>query len=43
MTERFTVKVGLHQGFLFAVVMDRLSDKVREEAPWCMMFADDIV
>ena len=23
--------------------MDRLTDEVREEAPWCMMFADDIV
>ena len=33
-TESFKVKVGLHQGsvlspFLFAVVMDRLTDKVK--------------
>ncbi|RDD63985.1 hypothetical protein DU478_22590, partial [Thalassococcus profundi] len=47
-TEEFTVKVGLHQGsalspFLFAVVMDRLTDEVRKESPWTMMFADDIV
>ena len=28
---------------LFAMVMDRMTDEVREEAPWTMMFADDIV
>ncbi|KAI5628101.1 hypothetical protein C0J50_8339 [Silurus asotus] len=42
------VKCGLHQRsalspFLFAVVMDRLTDEVRQESPWTMMFADDIV
>ena len=47
-TEIFMVKVGLYQGsalspFLFAVVMDRLTDKVRREPPWTMLFADDIV
>ena len=47
-TESFKVKVGLHQGselspFLFAVIMDRLTDKVRREPPWTMLFADDIV
>ncbi|KAI5095388.1 hypothetical protein C0J45_15463 [Silurus meridionalis] len=47
-TDWFRVKVGLHQGsalsrFLFAVVMDRLTDVVRQESPWTMMFADDIV
>ncbi|KAK3533182.1 hypothetical protein QTP70_013011 [Hemibagrus guttatus] len=26
-----------------AVVMDQLSEKVRQESPWTMMFADDIV
>ena len=46
-TEGFMVRVGLHQGsalspFLFAMVMDRLTDEVRQEAPWTMMFADDI-
>ena len=46
--ENFNVKVGLHQGsalspFLFAVIMDRLTDKVRREPPWTMLFADDIV
>ena len=28
---------------LFALVMDRMTDEIREEAPWTMMFADDIV
>ncbi|KAK3557529.1 hypothetical protein QTP70_028486 [Hemibagrus guttatus] len=47
-TEEFKVKVGLHQGsalspFLFAIVMDQLSEEVRRESPWTMMFADDIV
>ncbi|KAI5106544.1 inositol monophosphatase 2 [Silurus meridionalis] len=47
-TDWFNVEAGLHQGsalspFLFAVVMDRLMDKVRQESPWTMMFADDIV
>ena len=42
------MKVGLHQGSalspcLFAMVMDRMTDEIREEAPWTMMFADDIV
>ena len=47
-TESFKVKVGLHQGsalspFLFAVIMDRLTDEVRREPPWTMLFSDDIV
>ncbi|KAI5613467.1 hypothetical protein C0J50_11355 [Silurus asotus] len=47
-TDWFRVKVGLHQGsalspFLFAVVMDRLTDEVRQKSSWTMMFADDIV
>ncbi|KAK3557429.1 hypothetical protein QTP70_026629, partial [Hemibagrus guttatus] len=47
-TEEFKVEVGLHQGsalspFLFAMVMDQLSEKVRQESSWTMMFADDIV
>ena len=29
--------------FLFAMVMDRMTDDIREEAPWTIMFADDIV
>ncbi|KAK3522456.1 hypothetical protein QTP86_011802 [Hemibagrus guttatus] len=47
-TEEFNVEVGLHHGsalcpFLFATVMDQLSEEVRQESPWTMMFADDIV
>ena len=47
-TKAFSVQVGLHQGsalspFLFTVVMDQLTKGIRREAPWTMMFADDIV
>ncbi|KAK3510278.1 hypothetical protein QTP70_032702, partial [Hemibagrus guttatus] len=47
-TEEFKVEVGLHQGsalspFLFVMVMDQLSEEVKQESPWTMMFADDIV
>ena len=47
-TESLKVKVGLHQGsalspFLFAVIMDRLTDEVRREPPWTMLFANGIV
>lgn len=43
---RFKVGVGLCQGaalssFLFAVVMDGLTDEVRQDPLWMMMFADD--
>ena len=42
------MKVGLHQGSalsrcLFTMMMDRMTDDIREEAPWTIMFADDIV
>ena len=38
----------MHKGsalspFLFAIVMDRFTDEVRQEPPWNMMFTDDIV
>ena len=47
-TEGFEVSVGLHQGsalspFLFNVVMDVLTEGVREAVPWTIMYADDIV
>ena len=48
LTEEFEVGVGLHQGsalspFLFAIVMDKLTEEIRTESPWDMMFADDIM
>ncbi|XP_047496539.1 uncharacterized protein LOC125044132 [Penaeus chinensis] len=47
-TQPFKVEVGLHQGsalslFLFAIIMDTLTESIRKEAPWHMMFADDVV
>ena len=47
-TESLKVKIGLHQEsalspFLFAVIMDRLTDEVRREPPSTMLFADDIL
>ncbi len=40
--------MGLNQGSalspcLFAMVMDRMADDIREEVPRTMMYADDIV
>ena len=45
-TESFKIRVGLHQGpalspFLFAVIMDRLTDEVRREPSWTILLADD--
>ena len=42
------MKEGLYLGSalspcLFAMVIDRMADEIREEDPWTMMFADDIV
>ena len=47
-TRQFQVEVGLHQGsalspLLFALCVDVLTEEVREEAPWSMLYADDIV
>ena len=47
-TEEFKVGVGLPKGlavslFLFAIIMDKLRENIRKEAPWDMLFADDIV
>ena len=48
LTEEFKVGVGFHQGsalspFLFAIIMDKLTEDIRKDAPWDMLFADDIV
>ncbi|XP_063615413.1 uncharacterized protein LOC134788453 [Penaeus indicus] len=47
-TEVFEVAGGLHQGsalspFLFAIIIDCLTQEVQREAPWDMLFADDVV
>ena len=46
LTEEFEIGVGRHQGsalspFHFAIIMDKLIEDIRKEAPWDMMFADD--
>ena len=46
--EEFKVGIGLHQGsslssFLFDVIIDRLTEDIRKDAPWDILFADDIV
>ena len=48
LTEEFKVGVGLHQGsalspFLFAIIIDRLTEDIRKDAPWNMLFADEII
>ena len=46
-TDPFNVKVGLHQGsalspLLFAIVIDALTEPIRKETPWNMLYADDV-
>ena len=48
LTEEFKVGVGLRQGstlspFLFDIIMDKLTEDIRKDAPCDMLFADDIV
>ena len=47
-TETFEVSVGLHQGsalspFLFVLVMDVLSEEIRNEELWELLYAEDLV
>ena len=47
-SSKFNVEVGIHQGsalspYLFLILMDVLTERVRKEAPESMLFADDIV
>ena len=47
-TDSFTVGVGLHQGsalspFIFNIVFDVLTEEVRENPPWCVLYADDVI
>ena len=48
LTKEFKVGVGLHQGsalspFLFAIIINRLTEDIRKDTPWDMLFADNIV
>ena len=48
LTEEFEVGFGLHQGsalspFLFTTIIDKLTEDIRKDAPWNMLFANDIV
>lgn len=48
MTDGFRVVVGIHQGsalspFLFPMVMDILTDEVRQESFWTVIIADNSV
>ena len=48
LTRSIQVRVGLHQGsalspYLFDLVMDVISQEIRDMSPWCMLFADDIM
>ena len=48
LTEEFKVGVGLYQGsalspFLFVIILDKLTEDIRKDAPWDMLFEDDIV
>ena len=47
-SEPFAVEGGLHQGsafspYVFAIMMDSLTENIRKQALWPMMFADDVV
>jgi len=44
----FSIDIALHQGsalstFLFACVMDELTNGIQGEVPWYMLLAEDIV
>ena len=48
LTGNVTVRVGLHQGsslspYLFDMILDVMGRGIKEQPPWCMLFADDIV
>ena len=48
LTKEFKIGLEFYQGlalspFLFAIIIDRLIEDIRKDAPWDMLFADDIV
>ena len=47
-TDSFTVEVDLHHrsalsSFIFNMVFDVLTEEVRENPPWCVLYADDVI
>ena len=47
-TQRFEIRVGVHQGsclspLLFIIVMDAVSELIRRDVPWDMLYADDLI
>ena len=47
-TEYFQIEVELHQGaamspLLVIIIMDVLTENIKKDSPWAMMFADDMV
>ena len=47
-TTAFEIRVGVHQGsclspLLFIIVMDAVSELIRREVPWDMLYADDLI
>ena len=47
-TEKFEVKVGLHQGstlspYIFYLLMDVIVADIKDQVPWSVLFADDVV
>ena len=48
LTDMIPVGVGLHQGstlspYIFAMIMDVLVRGIKDQSPWCMLYADGIV
>jgi len=47
-TSWFEIRVGVHQGsclspLLFIIVMDAVSEAIKREVPWDMLYADDLI
>ena len=47
-TDEMEIEVGLHQGsalspYLFIMILDVITERIQEDTPWAMLFADDLV